>query len=108
MLALRPFIAYFLLICFVRVMVPDTWLLALHAHEHTVHHEAAHKKAPSISAQHQHCSVDQFYNVPFQPSAVSVVFARGAAHAPRWMMPRQSVWSEAVLVARHLRGPPAA
>ncbi|MBW3128837.1 hypothetical protein [Hymenobacter profundi] len=107
MLSLRSFIAYFLLICFVRVMVPDTWLLALHAHEHTVH-EATHKKASSISAQHQHCSVDQFYNVPFQLSATSVVFASGVTHAPHWMMPRQSVWSQALPTIRHLRGPPAA
>ncbi|MBC6611142.1 hypothetical protein H8B15_09420 [Hymenobacter sp. BT507] len=107
MLALRSFIAYFLLICFVRVMVPDTWLLALHAHEHTVH-EATRKRAPVVSAQHQHCSVDQFYNVPFQLSATSVVFANGIAHAPRWMMPRQSVWRQALAATCHLRGPPAA
>lgn len=108
MLALRSFIAYFLLICFVRVMVPDTWLLALHAHEHTVHHEATTKKAPVVSAQHQHCSVDQFYNIPFQLSTTNIAFARSAAHATRWMMPRQSVWSETVLIACHLRGPPVA
>ena len=105
MVASRSFIACFLLICFVRVMVPDTWLLALHAHEHTTH-EVIHKKALTISAQHQHCSVDQFYNVPFQLSAVRVAFARSAAHALRWMMPQQSVWNETVLTACYLRGPP--
>lgn len=105
--AFRSWLAYVLLTCFLRVLVPDAWLLALHSHKHTVDAVTA-KRQPLLSAQHQHCSVDHFYNVPFQPSAaVALLLPAPTTYAPHRSALRQSVWLHTVAAATHLRGPPA-
>ena len=105
--AFRLWIAYVLLTCFVRVLVPDTWLLVLHPHKHTVHAATATKSA-LLSAKHQHCSVDHFYDVPFQPSElVRLLLPAQTTYALCWVMPRQSVWQHPLLGTASLRGPPA-
>lgn len=73
MQTLRSRLALVLLLCFTRVLLPETWVLSLHQHQHTTEEPALapgilHGKAV-LSAQHQHCDVDHFYNVPFQPAA---------------------------------------
>ena len=60
------------------MLVPEAWVLALHAHDHTTEEPAQvpafqHKGKMLISAKHQHCQVEDFYNVPFVLSAPVVV-----------------------------------
>ncbi|WP_324679392.1 hypothetical protein [Hymenobacter sp. GOD-10R] len=69
---LRSWLALVLLLCFVRVLLPEAWVLSLHRHQHTTEEPtqapgALHGKQV-LSAQHLHCDVDHFYNVPFQPA----------------------------------------
>lgn len=78
MQALRSRLALLLLLCLIRTLLPEAWVLALHPHAHTTHEPAA---APAfkrqgkalLSAKHQHCEVEQFYNVAFQPAAPTAV-----------------------------------
>lgn len=67
---LRSRLALVLLLCFARVLLPDVWVLALHAHEHTTEEPTQARNWPKekalLSAKHQHCDVDQFYKEIFQ------------------------------------------
>jgi hypothetical protein len=110
MQTLRSRIALILLACFMRVLVPDAWILALHEHEHTTRehaHEGLTKGKTLLSAKHQHCGVDHLYNVPFQPSAELVFVPVVAAYAPLEHATQHSVWDNTVPATRCLRGPPA-
>ena len=80
--SLRSHLALLLLLCLTRTLLPEAWILALHTHAHTTAEPAhspafRHKGKALLSAKHQHCEVEQFYNVPFQ-AGVSV-----AAPGPR-------------------------
>ena len=71
--ALRTRFALLLLLCLVRTLLPEAWILALHPHNHTTAEPARRpafqrKGQPLLSAKHQHCEVEQFYNVAFQPA----------------------------------------
>ncbi|WP_140467884.1 hypothetical protein [Hymenobacter nivis] len=111
----RQFCAAFLLLCFVRVLLPEAWVLALHAHAHTTAEPArrAHlgpaKGKALLSSQHQHCHEDSLYDAVFQPAAPVVV--PGPRHSAVVGLRRlfaPSVWAEAVAAQRCLRGPPVA
>jgi hypothetical protein len=72
MQTLRSRLALVLLLCFTRVLLPEAWVLSLHHHQHTTEEPAqapgALKDKSVVSAKHQHCDVDHFYDVPFQPA----------------------------------------
>lgn len=107
---LRSRLAFVLLLCFARVLVPDAWVLALHAHEHTVEAVApvgktAHPKA-LFSARHQHCAVDHFYDAAFTPSVPLHLAVRLLPHAPALSWATESVWHSATRATADLRGPP--
>ncbi|SNC77347.1 hypothetical protein SAMN06265337_3930 [Hymenobacter gelipurpurascens] len=91
MRTLRSRLALVLLLCFARVLLPDAWVLALHAHEHTTEEPTQARNWPKekalLSAKHQHCDVDQFYKELFQtpePLALplELVIYRSAAAVP--------------------------
>ena len=115
MQALRSHIALLLLLCLTRTLLPEAWILALHAHIHTT---VEPTQAPAfglkgqnkalLSAQHQHCQVEQFYHVPFQvagPVAMPRprVLPRYAALAPPAVMRASTGLPQWPLA---LRGPP--
>ena len=71
--ALRSHIALLLLLCLMRTLLPETWVLEMHRHEHTtdepVHAAASRQKSQAmVSKAHQHCQVEHLYDVPFLPS----------------------------------------
>lgn len=71
MQALRSNIAFLLLLCLVRTLLPEVLVLTLHAHNHTTVEPAyssasASKDRALFSAKHQHCEVEKFYNAAFQ------------------------------------------
>ena len=114
MQALRSHLALLLLFCLGRTLLPGAWILALHSHNHTVEEPAQapafrHKGKALISARHQHCDVEQFYNVAFQAAVPVAVppprVARRYALAPP-LPPVRPAAGEG-LFARSLRGPPA-
>ena len=96
-----------------RTLLPEAWILALHPHAHTTEEPARapafrHKDKALISARHQHCEVEQFYNVVYQAGAPMVLPAPRVA--PRYLAtvalpPVRAVAGE-LLFARSLRGPP--
>ncbi|UYZ61934.1 hypothetical protein [Hymenobacter weizhouensis] len=85
MRALRSRLAVVLLLCFARVLLPDAWVLALHAHQHTTHEPTQAPGWPKgkslLSAKHQHCDTDQFFKSAFEAPlpVVLPVAARGTA-----------------------------
>jgi len=109
----RQILAAFLLLCFVRVLLPEAWVLALHPHQHTTDEPAQRasfgtaKGKALLSGQHQHCHEEPLYDAAFQPAAPVVVPvpARSAVVGPRRLF-AASVWAEAVAAQRCLRGPP--
>jgi hypothetical protein len=76
--ALRSHIALLLLLCLVRTLLPEAWVLATHGHQHTTEEPAQasafrHKGKALASNEHKHCQVEDFYNVPFLVSAPVVM-----------------------------------
>lgn len=113
MQALRSHIALLLLLCLVRTLLPEAWILALHPHTHTTV-EPAHAPAfrrtgkTMLSAKHQHCAIEQFYDVAYQAGVPMAMPAPRVA--PRYaaapaLPPVRPAAGEA-LFARSLRGPP--
>ncbi|WP_157541002.1 hypothetical protein [Hymenobacter aerophilus] len=111
MRTLRSRLALVLLLCFARVQVPDAWILALHEHQHTV--DAPLEAGPAgsrkavVSSQHQHCAVDHFFNLAFQPPAPLVLPVPLVGYQPARSLPAGSVWHSATRATADLRGPPA-
>lgn len=102
------------MLCLVRTLLPEAWILALHTHPHTTDepaHAAAFRRTGKtmLSAQHQHCEVEQFYNVVYQAGApVAVPAPHGApAYAATPPLPPVRPAAGEALFARRLRGPPA-
>ena len=113
MQALRSRLALVLLLCLVRTLLPEAWILALHTHAHTTEepaHAPTFKRTSKVllSARHQHCDVEQFYTVGYQAGAPVLLPAPRVA--PRYLAavalpPVRAVAGE-LLFARSLRGPP--
>ena len=113
MQAIRSHLALLLLLCLVRTVLPEAWILALHPHSHTTEEPAQapafrYKGKALISAKHQHCDVEQFYNVAFQAAVpVAAPQARGArGYAATPPLPPVRPAAGEALFARSLRGPP--
>ena len=110
MQTLRSRLAILLLLCFTRVLLPEAWVLSLHAHQHTTEEPTqapgALKGKKVFSAKHQHCDVDHFYQVPFQPASPVELPILFAVYAPTGSEPTASVWLSATCPTADLRGPP--
>ena len=108
---LRPYLALLLLLCLVRTLLPEAWILALHSHSHTA--EVATARRPTgkelLSARHTHCHTEQFYQVPFQAARrVRVPQPRlGMCYQPL-AVPMQLASSATAVRGTALRGPPQA
>ncbi|RTQ53630.1 hypothetical protein EJV47_02520 [Hymenobacter gummosus] len=107
---IRSHIATLLLLCFVRVLLPESAILALHRHEHTekeVAHQPGQRDKAVLSTKHQHCPVDHLFDVPFQPTAELTVPVHFYSYARPEGAAQESVWQNTTPAAAWLRGPPA-
>lgn len=112
---LRPYFALLLLLCLTRTLLPEAWILALHAHEHTAAEPAfaprtKHQPGKTLlTAKHTHCQTEQFYSVAYQPAPPVVVPLphRGPTYRPL-AVPATLACSAAALRRTALRGPPRA
>lgn len=113
MQTLRSRLAIVLLLCFVRVLLPDAWVLALHRHAHTTEEPTQAIGWPKgkalVSAKHQHCDADQFFKSAFEPApAEHAAPARprqfAAAPVPAALA---AAWLASSFATPDLRGPPA-
>ena len=111
----RPALSLLLLLCLLRTLLPEAWVLALHPHEHTTA-EVAYQPGQAHAAgrhyltpRHQHCQTEQFYNVPF---AAATPLVLPALRRQRLYRPLAVLAARPCLVrpfgCRLLRGPPAA
>jgi hypothetical protein len=111
MQTLRSRLALLLLLCFARVLVPEAWVLNLHAHEHTADEPTqvveVFKGKALLSAKHQHCAVDHFCEVPFQLAAAVQLPVAFWAYERTGATPAVSVWRAALHPTADLRGPPS-
>ena len=106
MRAFRSHLATLLLLCFARVLVPDGWVLQLHAHQHTLHEPARGKHVKAVlTAQHRHCQTDHFYKTFFQP-ALPLEFLCLTQYAASLVQPATVGWARAPFAYCYLRGPP--
>ena len=111
-LALRPYLALLLLLCLVRTLLPEAWVLALHTHEHTTEEPAFIKHRPVrgktiLTTKHTHCQTEQFYNVPFQAAPpVAIPLPRLLRRYQSLAVPTTLACSAAMLRRTALRGPP--
>jgi hypothetical protein len=112
MRALRSYLALLLLLCFTRVLLPDTWVLALHQHQHTSE-EPAHVSLMSkpgkarllLTSRHQHCQTDHFSHASFQlvtPLEFEVMPFFAVVVSDKLYAARPS----SVVATKYLRGPP--
>lgn len=112
MQTLRSRLALVLLLCFVRVLLPDAWVLALHQHAHTTE-EPTHatdwpKGKALVSAKHQHCDADQFFKSAFEPGpATSLTPARPLQFAAPVAAVLVATQAANTFATPDLRGPPA-
>ncbi|AMR27862.1 hypothetical protein A0257_12705 [Hymenobacter psoromatis] len=105
---LRPYLATLLLLCLVRTLLPEAWVLTLHAHQHTAEVATARRQGKALtSPRHTHCRTEQFYNVAYAAAARVMVPApwrqpcyQALAVAPPRACPA------ALLRRTALRGPP--
>jgi hypothetical protein len=109
---LRPYLALLLLLCLVRTLLPEAWVLALHAHRHTTEAQVAPRRLHNqelLSTQHTHCHTEQFYSVPFAPAVpVRMPLPRVQAVYRALASPPQLAASAVALRCTALRGPPQA
>ena len=109
---LRPYLALLLLLCLVRTLLPEAWVLALHQHRHTSEAQVAPRRLDNkelLSPQHTHCHTEQFYSVPFAPALpVRVPIPRVRAVYRALASLPQLAASAVALRRTALRGPPQA
>ncbi|WP_223648367.1 hypothetical protein [Hymenobacter psoromatis] len=114
--AFRPYLAFLLLLCLTRTLLPEAWVLALHGHEHTTeelaftvgrgHSHAVAGKA-LLTPKHTHCHEDTFYNVPFVASPPVVMpLPRVLLSYQPLAIPFTLACSATELRRTALRGPP--
>ncbi len=109
MRTLRTRLAFVLLLCFARVLVPEAWILALHDHQHTV--DAPLNKRPgngkaTVSTVHQHCAVDHFYDTAFALPAPPRLPLLAGTYAVARSRAAFSGWIPATRATADSRGPP--
>ena len=113
-LTLRPYFALLLLLCLMRTLAPEAWILTLHTHEHTTEEPAfaktTTKRGPAkalFTTKHTHCQTEQFYNVPFAavPHVVVPLPRLQLSYRPL-AVPTTLACSATVLRSTALRGPP--
>jgi hypothetical protein len=109
---LRPYFALLLLLCLLRTLLPEAWVLALHRHTHTTEEvTATHRPAgyELLGPQHTHCHTETFYNVPFAPALpVRLPQPRLRAVYRPLVVPAQLSASAVAWRRAALRGPPRA
>ncbi|MBB4602362.1 MULTISPECIES: hypothetical protein [Hymenobacter] len=110
---LRSRLALLLLLCFVRVLLPDAWVLALHQHEHTTEEPTRATTWPKgkalLSAKHQHCDADQFFKSSFEPApTVEPTAPAGLVFSSVQAWSCVAIGHLLPVVTPDLRGPPGA
>ncbi len=100
-------IAIILLLLFFRVMIPDTLLVQLHPHTHTVHTEQTDTHKAQIGLKHKHCSVEELFGAPYQLANGAIDF-NTVTHFTKYTASYHNNWQTSPIRNTTLRGPPLA
>ncbi|QKG58063.1 hypothetical protein GKZ68_16405 [Hymenobacter sp. BRD128] len=108
---LRPYLALLLLLCLLRTLLPEAWVLALHRHAHTTEAAATRQRTDHelLGPRHTHCHTETFYSVSFAPALpVRLPQPRVQVIYRPLVVPAQLAASAVALRGTALRGPPQA
>jgi hypothetical protein len=103
----KNYIAFFLLLLFVRVLVPETAVLGLHGHEHTEDHGKA-DAGLKLEKKHQHCHIEHLFNAPFSPAPQVSVKTLLISFTDTYSASNAFIWKFTFPNNTDLRGPPVA
>ncbi|WP_205501437.1 hypothetical protein [Rufibacter psychrotolerans] len=96
-----------MLLLFMRVMVPEKVLVALHAHAHS--EDKPHdENRPHIDNKHTHCPTAELFNTPFQPSETVVAFTAPIPLIDSYQAGYAFIWKFSYPQTTSPRGPPVA
>jgi len=104
----KNYIAFFLLLLFVRVLVPETMVLTLHAHEHTQDEQKKTDTGFKLDKKHTHCHTDDFFNTPYSPVPATQIFAPIITFTDTYSANHSFIWKFTFPNNTDLRGPPVA
>ena len=104
----KNYIAFFLLLLFVRVLVPETMVLALHAHEHTQDVQEKNDTGFKLDKKHSHCHTDDFFHTPYSPAPATQAFASIITFTDNYSANHSFIWKFTFPNNTELRGPPTA
>ena len=104
----KNYIALFLLLLFIRVVAPESLLLAFHSHEHTEEASVPKHGKLNLDTKHQHCHVDQLFNAPFAPAQAVVLEAILIPFIDTYSASCAFAWKFTFPNNTELRGPPVA
>ncbi|WP_051359940.1 hypothetical protein [Adhaeribacter aquaticus] len=108
MYRLKNYIAFVLLLVFVRVLVPETTVLALHAHEHTKEVQKKTDTGFRLDKKHAHCHTDNLFNSPFSPASLAAIISPLLTFPDTYSVSHGFVWKFTFPNNTELRGPPVA
>ncbi|QMU26880.1 hypothetical protein [Adhaeribacter radiodurans] len=96
-----------MLLLFCRIITPDELVLALHAHQHTIHKQTSKTDAVKLEQKHIHCPTDHLFDSPFYstqtPLRVQIV-----SFPITYQVAFASVWKFTFPNTQPHRGPPVA
>ncbi len=87
-----------------RVLVPETTVLALHNHEHT--EDQLNKDAGfKLDKKHQHCQIDALFNAPFTSSLKVAITPLNFTFTDNYPANHSYLWKFTFPNNTDLRGP---
>ncbi len=104
----KNYIALFLLLLFVRVVVPEAAVLALHTHEHTQDKLVKMDTGLKLEKKHTHCHTDNLFNSPFSPAFATITYHTPITFSETYAALQGFVWKFTFPNNTELRGPPVA
>lgn len=104
----KNYIALFLLLLFVRVIVPEAVILAWHTHEHTQDNPDKIDTGLKLDKKHTHCHTDHLFNSPFSPSYALITYLTPVTFPEAYAAQQGFVWKFTFPNNTELRGPPVA
>ena len=106
MYCFKNYIALVLLLLFVRVIVPEAAVLALHAHEHTQDNPEKMDTGLKLDQKHTHCHTDNLFNSPFSPAFATIPYNTPITFLKTYAARQGFVWKFTFPNNTELRGPP--
>lgn len=100
--------AIFLLFVLLRVLLPDSFILALHRHTHTTENRLDHQMGrEQVDVQHIHCETDHLFHNSFYVLPPALTWPVFPSHQSASQSPFAAVWKFTFPNNTLLRGPPA-